>query len=457
MDQITSHNISASNSLQREKNILMKTHQLTFESEDTENVNKIAYKLMKPKEVTFKGGLEFPIHRWFVLTPSFSPILVNEMLHETKTTKNHVVLDPFAGIGTTLLECKKKGLSSIGVEINPILYKIINGEINWEINHKELEREISHFILKIKTVKSELRDISIDDLLKYYNIDIPKLHDIFRWWRKDVLFDLLIARETIKLSDFSRPIKELLELGIACILTDVANVTRGRLQLAFIDRTTDSINIFDDLEIKLNQISEDIKYVKQYDENTPCKIINGDSTKLNELITQCSIDRVITSPPYPNRYSYVWNTRAHLFFFDLFTKPSQSADLDKKSIGGTWGTATSILANGIVEPYNDIVKKELEDVTEKIRVSSNLMANYVMKYFNLMAIHIENMVPILSDKAQCAYVVGNSEIKGQLINTDEILGSIFKSYGFDLIKIVRVRKRNSGAGLHEAIVYVMKT
>jgi hypothetical protein len=31
------------------------------------------------------------------------------------------VLDPFCGTGTTLVECKKQGIPSVGIEANPVL------------------------------------------------------------------------------------------------------------------------------------------------------------------------------------------------------------------------------------------------------------------------------------------------------------------------------------------------
>jgi len=30
------------------------------------------------------------------------------------------VLDPFCGTGTTVVECKKQGIPSVGVEVNPV-------------------------------------------------------------------------------------------------------------------------------------------------------------------------------------------------------------------------------------------------------------------------------------------------------------------------------------------------
>src|SRR5438128_10831633 len=65
--------------------------------------------------VTFKGGLDRLAHRWFRLTPSFSPHLVSTILTEF-ARPNSVVLDPFAGRGTTLIECQLQNVACVGIE-----------------------------------------------------------------------------------------------------------------------------------------------------------------------------------------------------------------------------------------------------------------------------------------------------------------------------------------------------
>jgi hypothetical protein len=84
------------------------------------------------------------------------------------------------------------------------------------------------------------------------------------------------------------------------------------------------------------------------------------------------------------------------------------------------------------------------------------MANYVMKYFNLLAEQIKAMDSLPQKDLRCAYVVGNSRIKKRYIETDVILGDIFKGLGYKLKSIDRIRKRNSGKDLYESIVYAGK-
>ena len=55
-----------------------------------------------------------------------------------------------------------------------------------------------------------------------------------------------------------------------------------------------------------------------------------------------------------------------------------------------------------------------------------------------------------------AYVIGSSIFYGTLLPSDEILAEIFEAHGFVLERIDRMRKRNSKAGLYEAIVFLKR-
>ena len=50
------------------------------------------------KEVTFQGKLSLPIHRWYRLTPSFSPHLANDIADHFGLNADDVVLGPFSGV-----------------------------------------------------------------------------------------------------------------------------------------------------------------------------------------------------------------------------------------------------------------------------------------------------------------------------------------------------------------------
>ena len=87
---------------------------------------------------TFLAGLARRVHRWFRLTPSFGPDLVQHVLATTKTPPNSAVLDPFAGAGTTLIETKLEGHRAFGFEVNPLLQFVCATSVNWSLPVTEL-------------------------------------------------------------------------------------------------------------------------------------------------------------------------------------------------------------------------------------------------------------------------------------------------------------------------------
>jgi hypothetical protein len=69
---------------------------------------------------------------------SFPPHLVRDYLTKFGITKQHKVLDPFCGTGTTLVECKKLGIQSVGVEANPMAHFASRVKVDWSPSPKEL-------------------------------------------------------------------------------------------------------------------------------------------------------------------------------------------------------------------------------------------------------------------------------------------------------------------------------
>lgn len=415
--------------------------------------NTISYNHIPVQQSTFKGGLGTSIHRWFRLTPSFGPELVVEMMSKLGCQTSDIVLDPFSGASTTLIESALNGVSSYGFEINPLLYWVGKVCIDWTPDVDELHRTLE---LIIQNYSEQVSKISFEDLEKN-GLDVPPIHNPLRWWRKDILRDLLVLKRSIRQQCHKEKNVDFFMLTFAGVLVpDLTNVTLGKLQLHFINRDNDLIDVKGAFERHANTMINDLEGAQKIIKSGRAKIFHTNSVTLDNIKIENQINCVITSPPYPNRYSYVWNTRPHLYMLDFFSNAKQASDLDKKTIGGTWGTATSVLAKGQVEPEFNFFDEVITPVIEQIRQQDNLMANYVMKYFNLLAQQIKAMEKLPQKRLRCAYVVGNSRVKGIYVETDVLLAKIFMHLGYSINTIERIRKRNSGKDLHESIVYAWK-
>jgi hypothetical protein len=246
------------------------------------------------------------------------------------------------------------------------------------------------------------------------------------------------------------------ELALAAVLVpDLTNVTLGRLQLHFINKDGREIDVWATYERHAIKMLADLTALDREQTKASGLVELGDSTVSKSFDAFEDFDAIITSPPYPNRYSYVWNTRPHLYMLDMIKAAKEASQIDQHTIGGTWGTATSELGKGVFRALNTVVENALDGVHIRVAESDQLMSNYIVHYFNRMAKHFMAVEPKLRPGAKLAYVVGNSWIKGEYIATDVILAKIIEGVlpKSRIDSLHRFRRRHSGKELFETIVY----
>ncbi len=223
--------------------------------------------------------------------------------------------------------------------------------------------------------------------------------------------------------------------------------------ISFDDNHKREINVWQEFEQKITRIISDIENLNKSKNYNSAKIYLGDSSKIETILTNEKIDRVITSPPYPNRFSYIHTTRPQLFFMDLVKDAKTATDIDIEAIGGTWGRATSMLDKKPLLPNREI-DEILQVFINELQPKSLLMCNYAIKYFNLMHNHIKSLKPFLSKDFKGVYVVGNSRLSGVEIHTEIILSQIFKKEGYKVDNIMVFRKRGGKSKLFETGICV---
>ena len=77
-------------------------------------------------------------HDWYRFVLSYPAHLVQDYLRRFGVDSSQTVLDPFCGTGTTLVECKKQGIPSIGIESNPMASLASRVKVDWEVDPKGL-------------------------------------------------------------------------------------------------------------------------------------------------------------------------------------------------------------------------------------------------------------------------------------------------------------------------------
>ena len=94
---------------------------LTHQPEAVAESN-LPYQLPSPpgfRDTAFTENHEVALHRWVPWIAGFSGSFVAGVLDTVRQRGKMRVLDPFAGVGTTLIEALRQGDDTIGFEINP--------------------------------------------------------------------------------------------------------------------------------------------------------------------------------------------------------------------------------------------------------------------------------------------------------------------------------------------------
>ena len=82
-------------------------------------------------------------HDWYRFVLSFPPHLVREYISRFELSSGACVLDPFCGTGTTIVECKKIGVASVGVEAHPMSHFAFATKVDWSPDPDRLEKIVA--------------------------------------------------------------------------------------------------------------------------------------------------------------------------------------------------------------------------------------------------------------------------------------------------------------------------
>ena len=86
-------------------------------------------------------------HDWYRFVLSFPAHLVREYLRRFELNEDDMLLDPFCGAGTTLVEAKRHGIPSTGIEANAVAHFACSVKTDWDVDPAEL-KEHAHSLAR---------------------------------------------------------------------------------------------------------------------------------------------------------------------------------------------------------------------------------------------------------------------------------------------------------------------
>lgn len=396
-------------------------------------------------DYTFKYNKQLGRHGWLRLTPAYSVKLVKEILShhdlfEERTFKEGLILDPFCGTATTGIVAAELGLDCVLYEINPFLV--------WFGNIKSSNFNDDELADTFEKVTKDLTQISLS---RETAIDwIPPMKNIERWWNRTTINTLAVLRQYISLvwgAPSNNGVKNLLWVAFARLVIETSAADFNHISVSFKEETQDLTD--ENILALFNEILLSIVESAKKDMIGKTTIIHGDSRYLKE--DSAKFDLVITSPPYPNRISYIRELRPYMYWLGFLESGEQAGDMDWKAIGGTWGSATSRLSTWNTD--NDQLPVGLLQICKQIESSDakhgKILSQYVLKFFDDMFLHLSNLRNRLNNNAKIHYILGNSSFYGNFVDTDSIIKEMLITLGYSNVYSEIIRKRNCNKGLFE--------
>jgi DNA methylase len=392
-------------------------------------------------------------HDWYRFVLSFPPHLVREYISRFELGNGACVLDPFCGTGTTIVECKKLGIASVGVEAHPMSHFASDTKIDWTPDPDELE-----------AIATAVAERAIDELERNGIIDDPQPNLIQESPRMAALRTLPPDAFKLLLTNSISAIP----LHKTLVLLDViqqASHYHGHLRLALARAVVSTIsNLHFGPEVGVGPPKEDAPVVSTWlgrvlqiahDLRTLQKLPrveaaahHADSRMLKSLLKPKSIDAVFTSPPYPNEKDYTRTTRLETVLLGFVRDKHQLQRLKRTMVrSNTRGVYKEDDDHRWVSDVGEITR--LADEIEARRIAmqktsgfERLYARVTKLYFGGMARHLTDLRPALRKGAMLGYVVGDqASYLRVMIRTGRILASIAKGLGYEIISTDLFRTR----------------
>jgi DNA modification methylase len=391
-------------------------------------------------------------HEWYRFVLSFPAHLVRDYVRDFQLAENQIVLDPFCGTGTTLVEAKLNLLRTLGLEANPFAHFASSVKTDWGVNPDEL---IAQATDAATSASALLRAQGIDDSYPFTgNLqDIPLK-----------TLDQDATKLLLKNSISPLPLHKTLTLLI-CLNKHQPQPGYGHLLLALAKVLVFSISNlhfgpevgvkgykFDTPVIapwlaEVRRIANDLRLTlgQSYPDS---KVYLGDARQISHIIPPHSVDAVITSPPYPNEKDYTRTTRLESVIFGFITNKAElKSSKDNFIRSNTRGVYRDDNDDQWIVHHSEI--QQIADVIERRRIElgktsgfEKLYGRVTRLYFGGMKRHLAELRTVLKPGAKLAYVVGDQASYFRvMIRTGQLLAEVAETLGYELIRIDLFRTR----------------
>lgn len=404
--------------------------------------------------VSFQAIKEEPIYRWFKYKEGFSSGLVRYFLTKY-SNKPGKLLDPFAGVGTTLFTGQALAWESYGIEVLPVgifvmetreaLRKIDIADLNESIKNlwsefNKIGTTTSHFnhISITKDAFPDDTEVALNKFLTYCgNVGNKEIQTVLRFAAFSILEEISYTRKDGQYLRWDYRSKR--DLG-------GKPFNKGRI-----------LSFEQALKHKLSQIVADLAPQSdslfdtagnnEHDEH-PINVIEGSCLQKLPSLEDAFFDFIVTSPPYCNRYDYTRTYALELVFLGCDSERVRNLRQEllsctvenKEKVDQLRHLYSSLGKNesfdSVLRVYDSSsamreVNSVLNELNKLEKLNNSNIPRMVRNYFLEMCFVISEMARVIKSGGYCVMVNDNVRYGGEEIPVDLILSEFAEGFGFN--------------------------
>ena len=285
------------------------------------------------------------------------------------------VLDPFCGSGTTLVECQRRGLSSIGVDLNPI----------------------ACLITKVKTspLPSGLKQVAKETVARARCAEqavVPEIPRVDHWFNSDV--QNALATMLNEISAMPPAYQDALRLALSSIIVRVSN-QESDTRYAAVDKGSTAEDVYTGFLRAIAYLHDALR-----NRNYPLSsatVIEADTLELDPARIGTGVGMVITSPPYPNAYEYWLYHKYRMYWLGFDPVSVKSREIGARA-----------------------------HFFKRNHHTANDFAKQMARTFDLIR-------QVLVKNGYVCFVIGRSRIHGRIVDNARIVEEVARAAGFERV------------------------
>ena len=338
------------------------------------------------------------------------PQIARKLLTEYGT-EGGWLLDPYCGTGTSLVEASLFGMHSVGCDINPLVRLIATAK-STPICLPTLDETLNR--LNDHLFQIEFQEGKVPDA------PIPNILNLEYWFSEESIRYLAYLRDWInKIED--EVVRNFIRVAFSETVREVSYTRNGEFKLYRMPAEKlegfkpDVFGIFGK---KLSRNRHGLAAFLEKRKSVEVSVSDANTVQGEFPMPRPlgGYDIVITSPPYGDSHTTVAYGQFSRLAAEWIGLPN-ARKIDKLAMGGQH--SKEALTNAVIAPAID-----------KIRLVDEKRAGEVSAFYIDLGSSINSIAQVLSQCATICYVVGNRQVKGVMLPTDEFVVDAFRQHGF---------------------------